>query len=59
MAYCEVSERHGPKAPTAIHSPLDLKYQQIEEATKSEDGLENQLTPRDLWGENYKRRMEV
>jgi hypothetical protein len=52
-------KRDGPKAPTAIHGLLGLKYHPLEKANAIADCLENQFTPNDLCDENNKRRVEA
>jgi hypothetical protein len=42
----------GPKAPTAIHGRLGLKYHPKEKANAISDCLENQFTRHDLCDEN-------
>jgi hypothetical protein len=46
-------KKDGSKASTAIHGPLDLKYQPLN------CGLENQFTPRDLCDGNNKWQAET
>jgi hypothetical protein len=48
-------KRDGPKAPTAIHGLLGLKYHPLEKANAIADCLENQFTPNDLCDENYEQ----
>jgi hypothetical protein len=43
----------GPRAPTAIHGPLDLTFLSLEKANAIADGLLNQFTPHDLCDENH------
>jgi hypothetical protein len=45
-------KRDGPRAPTAIHSHLGLKFLLLEKANAIADCLENQFTPHDLCDEN-------
>jgi hypothetical protein len=45
-------KRGGPKAPTAIHGLLGLKYHQLEKANAIAGCLENKFTPNDLCDEN-------
>jgi hypothetical protein len=52
-------KRDGPKAPTDIHCPLDLKYQTREAATTTADRLGEQLAQHVLCDENHKRRVET
>jgi hypothetical protein len=46
----------GPRAPTAIHGRLGLKYHPVDKANVIADCLENQFTPHDLCEENHERR---
>jgi hypothetical protein len=50
-------KRDRPKAPTAIHGPLGLKYQPLEKTSTIADCLENQFTHQ--CDENRKRRVEA
>jgi hypothetical protein len=52
-------KRYEPRAPTAIHSPLGLKFLPLEKANAIADCLENQFTPHDLCNENLERRVEA
>jgi hypothetical protein len=52
-------KRDGPKATTAIHGLLGLKYHPLEKAKAIADCLENQFTPNDLGDENHERRVEA
>jgi hypothetical protein len=52
-------KRDGPKAPTAIHGLLGLKYHPLEKTNATADCLENQFTPNDLCDENHERRVEA
>jgi hypothetical protein len=54
-----LSNRDGPRAPTAIHGLLGLKYHLEDKANSKVDCLENQFTPHDLREENHKRRVEA
>jgi hypothetical protein len=47
------TNRDGPRAPTAIHGLLDLKYHLVDKANAIADCLENQFTPQDLFEENH------
>jgi hypothetical protein len=49
----------GPKAPTAIHGILGLKYHQLQKANAIADCLENEFTTNDLCDENHERRVEA
>jgi hypothetical protein len=51
--------RDGPKAPTAIHGPLGIKYQLNEKVGVIADCLENQFTSHDLCDENNERQVET
>jgi len=46
--------RLGPKAPTATHDPLLLKFLLLEKANVVADCLENQFTPHDPCDKNHK-----
>jgi hypothetical protein len=52
-------KRDGPRAPTTIHGPLDLKFLPLEKANAIADCLENQFTPHDLCDDNHKGRVEA
>jgi len=39
-------KRNRPKAPTAIHSPLGLKFLPLEKANATADYREDEFTPR-------------
>jgi hypothetical protein len=54
-----LTNRDGPRAPTAIHGLLRLKYHPVDKANAITDCLENQFTPHDLCDENYERRVEA
>jgi hypothetical protein len=43
-----LTDRAGPRAPTAIHGLLGLKYHPVDKANEIADYLENQFTPHDL-----------
>jgi hypothetical protein len=47
-------KRDGPKAPTAILSPLGLKFLPLEKANVIADCLENQFSPQDLCEDYHK-----
>jgi hypothetical protein len=47
--------RVGPRAPTAIHDPLGIKFNPLEKA----ECLEKQLTTHDLCEENHEWRVEA
>jgi hypothetical protein len=49
----------GPRAPTAIHGALGLKYHPVDKAKAIADCLENLFTPHDLCDENHERRVEA
>jgi hypothetical protein len=49
------TNRDGPRAPTAIHGLLRLKYHPVDNANVIADCLENQFTPHDLCEENHER----
>jgi hypothetical protein len=48
-----LTNRNGPRAPTAIHGLLGLKYHPVDKANAVADCLENQFTPRDLCDKNH------
>jgi hypothetical protein len=52
-------KRDGPKAPTAIHGPLRLKFIPLEKVNAIADSLENQLTPHNMCEENHKQQVEA
>jgi hypothetical protein len=52
-------KRDGPRAPTAIHGPLGLKFFLLEKANAIAGCLENQFTPHDLCDENHEWRVEA
>jgi hypothetical protein len=52
-------KRDGPKAPTAIHGLLGLKYHPLQKASAIADCLENQFTPNDLCKENHEQQEEA
>jgi hypothetical protein len=52
-------KRDGPRAPTAIHGPLGLKFLPLEEANAIANCLENQFTPHDLCDENHEWQVEA
>jgi hypothetical protein len=52
-------KRDGPKAPTAIHGPLGIKYHPNEKANVIADCLENQFTSHDLCDENHERKVRT
>jgi hypothetical protein len=54
-----LTNRHGPRAPTAIHGLLGLKYHPVDKANAIADCLENRFTPHDLCDENHERREEA
>jgi hypothetical protein len=47
--------RDWPRAPTAIHGTLGLKFHPIDKAKAIADCLENLFTPHDLCDENHER----
>jgi hypothetical protein len=53
------THRDGPRAPTAIHGLLGLKYHLVDKANATADCLENQFTPHELCEEDYERRVET
>jgi hypothetical protein len=54
-----LTNRDGPRAPTAIHGPLGPNYHPVDKANAIADCLENQFTPYDLYDENHKRQVEA
>jgi hypothetical protein len=54
-----LSNRDGPREPTAIHGLLGLKYHPVDKANATADCLENQFTPHDLCDENQERLVEA
>jgi hypothetical protein len=54
-----LTNRDGPRAPTAIHCLLGLKYHPEDKANAIADCLENQFTPLDLCDENHEKRVEA
>jgi hypothetical protein len=51
--------RDGPRAPTAIHGALGLKFHPMDKANAIADWLENLFTPHDLCDENHEWRVEA
>jgi hypothetical protein len=54
-----LTNRDGPRAPTAIHGLLGLKYRLVDKANAIADCLENQFTLHDLCEENHERQVEA
>jgi hypothetical protein len=54
-----LDNRDGPRAPTAIHGLLGLKYHPEDKANAIADCLENQFTLHDLCEENHEQRVEA
>jgi hypothetical protein len=54
-----LTNKDGPRAPTAIHGLLGLKYHPVDKANATADYLENQFTPHDLCEENHERRVDA
>jgi hypothetical protein len=52
-------KRDGPRAPTAIHGALGLKFHPSEKANAIADCLEIQFTPHDLCHEIHELRVEA
>jgi hypothetical protein len=52
-------KRYGPKAPTTIHGPLEIKYHPKDKANASADCLEKQSTSHDLCDADYERQVEA
>jgi hypothetical protein len=54
-----LTNRDGPRAPTAFHGLLDLKYHSVDKANTIADCLEHQFTLHDLCEENHEWRVEA
>jgi hypothetical protein len=54
-----LTNRDGPRAPTAIPGLLGLKYHPVDKANAIADCLENQFTLHDLCEKNHERRVEA
>jgi hypothetical protein len=54
-----LTNRDGPRAPTAIHGLLGLKYHPVDKANAIADCLEHQFTTHDLCEETLERRVEA
>jgi hypothetical protein len=54
-----LTNRDGPKTPTAIHDLLGITYQANEKANVIADCLENQFTSHDLCDENHERQVKT
>jgi hypothetical protein len=54
-----LSNKDGPRAPTAIHGLSGLKYHPEDKANAIADCLENQFTSHDLCDENHDERVEA
>jgi hypothetical protein len=54
-----LTNRDGPRAPTAIHDLLGLKCRPADKANEIANCLENQFTPHDLCEENHEGRVEA
>jgi hypothetical protein len=54
-----LANRNGPRAPTALHGLLGLKFHPENKAIAVVDCSENQFTPHDLCNENHERRVEA
>jgi hypothetical protein len=46
-------EKDGPKAPTSVHLPLGITYQENEKANVTAGCLDNQFPSHDLCDENH------
>jgi hypothetical protein len=57
MDHCEVPLR--PRAPTANHGLLGLKYHSVDKTNETADCSENQFTPHNLREENHERRVKA
>jgi hypothetical protein len=54
-----LTNRDGPRAPTAIHGPLGIKFHPLEKANTIADCMEKQCAPHDLCEENHKWQVEA
>jgi hypothetical protein len=54
-----LANRDGPRAQSAIHGSLGLKFHHVDKVNVIADCLENQFTPHDLCDENHERGMEA
>jgi hypothetical protein len=54
-----LTNRDGPRAPTAIHGLLGLKYHPVDKANAIADCLENQFTLHDPRDENHERQWRL
>jgi hypothetical protein len=48
-----LTNKDGPRAPTAIHGASGLKFHPVDKAKAIADCLENLFTPHDLCDENH------
>jgi hypothetical protein len=54
-----LTNRDGPRAPTAIHVPSAPKFQPVDKDNEIADCLEKQFTPHKLCDENHERQVEA
>jgi hypothetical protein len=54
-----LTNRDGPRTPTAIHGLLGLKYHPEVKANAIADCLENQFAPHDLCDENHEQLLKT
>jgi hypothetical protein len=54
-----LTNRDGPRVPTAIHRPLGENYHPVDKANTIADCLENQYKPHNLCKENHERHVEA
>jgi hypothetical protein len=54
-----LTNRDGPRAPTAIQGILGLTYHPADKTNAIADCLEDQFTPHDLCEENHERQVEA
>jgi hypothetical protein len=53
-----LTQRDGPKAPTAVHGPVGITYDPNKKASLIADCVENQSTSHDLSDKNHEQRLE-
>jgi hypothetical protein len=54
-----LTNRNGPRAPTAIHGSLGTKFHPLQKDNTIADCLKKQFTPHDLCEENHKRQVQA
>jgi hypothetical protein len=54
-----LTNRDGPRAPTAIHGHFGIKFHPLEKANAIVDCLKKRFTPHDLCEEDHKRQVEA